>query len=112
MRSDNCFTGPLTSTTGCPQYYKDHGHAQGVDAEQGRVAGGDLTVVGGCPPGTTGGEAIYERRHTSATAFAVNAVTGSVLVGLLILLVGCVIALYLLRGRDARVVGKKAAEGD
>lgn len=38
--------------------------------------------------------------------------TGAALAGLLVLLVGGVAVLYLLRGRDARVVGKKAAEGD
>jgi len=112
IQSVNCFTGPLTSTIGCTQYYMNHAHTQGVYAQQGMLPGEYLTVVAGFPPGTTGGEAIYERRHTIATAFSVNAVTGSVLVGLLILLVGGVIALYLLRGRDARVVGKKAAEGD
>jgi hypothetical protein len=71
-----------------------------------------LTVVVGLPAGATGGRPIFERRHTVATAFAVNAVTTAALAGLLALLVGGLGALYLLRGRDARVVGKKAAEGD
>ncbi|XRQ10997.1 DUF2207 domain-containing protein [Actinomadura welshii] len=112
IRSVNCFTGPLGSTIGCTQYYMNHTHTQGVYAQQGMLPGEYVTVVAGLPPGTTGGKAIYERRHTVATAFSVNAVTGSALAGLLVLLGGGVAALYLLRGRDARVVGKRAAEGD
>ncbi|TDB90197.1 DUF2207 domain-containing protein [Actinomadura sp. 7K534] len=112
IRNVNCFTGPLGSTIGCTQYYMNHSHTQGVYAQQGMLPGEYVTVVAGLPAGTTGGQAIHERRHTIATAFAVNAVTGSALAALLVLLVGGVAALYLLRGRDARVVVKKAAEGD
>ncbi|MER7547199.1 DUF2207 domain-containing protein [Actinomadura sp.] len=112
IRSVNCFTGPIGSTIGCTQYYTNHAHTQGVYAQQGMLPGEYLTVVAGLPAGTTGGRALYERRHTLATAFSVNAVTGGALAGLLVLLVGGVVALYLLRGRDARVVVKKAAEGD
>lgn len=112
IRNVNCFTGPIGSTIGCTQYYMNHTKTQGVFAQQGMLPGEYLTVVAGLPAGTTGGKAIYERRHTVATAFSVNAVTGAALAGLLVLLVGGVAVLYLLRGRDARVVGKKAAEGD
>ncbi|MGI5417367.1 DUF2207 domain-containing protein [Actinomadura luteofluorescens] len=112
IRNVNCFTGPIGSTIGCTQYYTNHTHTQGVFAQQGMLPGEYLTVVAGLPAGTTGGRAIYERRHTVATAFSVNAVTGAALAGLLVLLGGGVLALYLLRGRDARTVGKRAAEGD
>lgn len=112
IRSVNCFTGPIGSMIGCTQFYTNHTHTQGVYAQQGMLPGEYLTVVAGLPTGTTGGRAIYERRHTLATAFSVNAVTGAALAGLLVLLAGGVAALYLLRGRDARVVGRKAAEGD
>ncbi|WP_246237203.1 DUF2207 domain-containing protein [Actinomadura chibensis] len=112
IRSVNCFTGPIGSTIGCTQYYTNHTHTQGVYAQQGMLPGEYLTVVAGLPAGTTGGRALYERRHTLATAFSVNAVTSAALAGLLVLLGGGVAALYLLRGRDARVVVKKAAEGD
>ncbi|RKS71189.1 putative membrane protein DUF2207 [Actinomadura pelletieri DSM 43383] len=112
IRNVNCFTGPIGSMIGCTQYYMNHTHTQGVFAQQGMLPGEYLVVVAGLPAGTTGGRALYERRHTVATAFSVNAVTGSALAGLLVLLCGGVGALYLLRGRDARVVGKKAAEGD
>ncbi|MFI0410805.1 DUF2207 domain-containing protein [Actinomadura sp. 3N508] len=112
IRNVNCFTGPIGSTIGCTQYYTNHTHTQGVFAEQGLLPGEYLTVVAGLPAGTTGGHALYERRHTIATAFSVNAVTGGALVGLLVLLGGGLAALYMLRGRDARVVGKHAAEGD
>ncbi|GAA4234719.1 DUF2207 domain-containing protein [Actinomadura meridiana] len=112
IRNVNCFTGPVGSTIGCTQYYTNHTHTQGIYAQQGMLPGEYLTVVAGLPPGTTGGRALHERRHTVATAFSVNAVTGGALIGLLVLLGGGVAVLYLLRGRDARVVGKKAAEGD
>ncbi|MBD2897784.1 hypothetical protein amrb99_67480 [Actinomadura sp. RB99] len=112
IRSVNCFAGPLKSTIGCTQYYTNHAHTQGVYSQREMLPGEYLTVVAGLPPGTTGGRAIYERRHTVATAFSVNAVTGGVLLGLLVLLGGGVAALYLLRGRDARVVGKHASVGD
>lgn len=112
IRNVNCFFGPIGSTIGCTQYYTNHTHTQGIYAQQGMLPGEYVTVVAGLPAGTTGGRAIYERRHTIATAFSVNAVTGSALAGLLALLGGGLAALYLLRGRDARVVVKRAAEGD
>ncbi|QXJ24004.1 DUF2207 domain-containing protein [Actinomadura graeca] len=112
IRNVNCFAGPLQSTIGCTQFYTNHTHTEGIYSQQQMLPGEYLTVVAGFPPGTTGGKALYERRRNVATAFSVNAVTGTALLGLLVLLGGGLAALYLLRGRDARVVGKKAAEGD
>ncbi|MDL4772797.1 DUF2207 domain-containing protein [Actinomadura xylanilytica] len=112
IRDINCFAGPIDSTIGCTQYYTNHTRTQGIFSQQQMLPGEYLTVVAGLPAGTTKGEPIYERRHTVATAFAVNAVTGAALLGVLVLLAGGLIALYLLRGRDARVVGRKAVEGD
>ncbi|MFB4317424.1 DUF2207 domain-containing protein [Actinomadura sp. 21ATH] len=112
IRHVNCFTGPLDSAIGCTQFFTNHSRTQGVFAQQRMLSGEHLTVVAGLPAGTTGGKPIFERRHTVATAFSVNGVTGAALLGLLVLLVGGIVALYMLRGRDARVVGKKAAEGD
>ncbi|POM25710.1 hypothetical protein BTM25_00930 [Actinomadura rubteroloni] len=112
IRNVNCFAGPIESVIGCTQYYTNHTHTQGVYDQQTMLPGEHLTVVAGLPPGTTGGKPIYERRHTAATAFSVNAVTAGALLGLLVLLAGGFLVLYLLRGRDVRVVGKKAAEGD
>ncbi|WP_242891285.1 DUF2207 domain-containing protein [Actinomadura litoris] len=108
----NCFAGPPGSTIGCTQFYTNHTRTEGIFSQQRMLSGESLTVVAGFPAGTTGGAALYERRHNVATAFSVNAVTGGALLGLLVLLGGGLAALYLLRGRDARVVGKKAAEGD
>ena len=71
-----------------------------------------LTIVIGYPPGTTSGKPMLDERHTLATAFTVNAVTGAALIGLLVLLLGGVGLLYSTRGRDARIVSKKAPEGD
>ena len=112
IRNLNCFAGPLLSAIGCTQFYTNHTHTQGIYSQQQMLPGEYLTVVAGFPPGTTAGKALYERRHNVATAFSVNAVTGTALLGLLVLLGGGLAALYLLRGRDARIVGKKAAEGD
>ncbi|MFC9973699.1 DUF2207 domain-containing protein [Spirillospora sp. NPDC127200] len=112
LRSVNCFAGPLASAIGCSQFSMAHTRAQGLYVQQGMLPGEYLTVVAGMPAGATGGKPVYERRHTLATAFSVNGVTGAALLGLLVLLLGGFAVLYLLRGRDARVVGKKAAEGD
>jgi len=113
IRSINCFSGALDSNLGCSQFYfSDHAHTQAL-FKQGRLLPDEyMTVIVGFPAGATGGKAIYERRHTAATAFSVNGVTGTALLGLLILLLGGVGVLYMLRGRDARVVAQKAAEGD
>ncbi|MBE1533428.1 DUF2207 domain-containing protein [Actinomadura algeriensis] len=112
IRNVNCFAGPIGSTVGCTQFYMNHAHTQGIYSQEKLLPGEYLTVVAGFPAGTTGGHPLYERRQTVATAFSVNAVTGSALIGLLVLLGGGVAALYMLRGRDARVVGRRAAEGD
>jgi hypothetical protein len=112
IRNVNCFAGPLDSAIGCTQFYTNHTHTQGIFSQQQMLTGEYLTVVAGLPAGATGGKPIYERRRTVATAFSVNGVTGAALLGLLALLAGGIGALYLLRGRDARVVVKKAAEGD
>ncbi|MBW8485347.1 DUF2207 domain-containing protein [Actinomadura parmotrematis] len=112
IRSVNCFSGPLQSSVGCTQYYMDHSHTQGIYAQQQMLPGEYLTVVAGLPAGTVQDPPLHERRHTAATAFSVNGVTGGALLGLLLLLGGGVLALYLLRGRDQRAVAGKAAEGD
>ncbi|WP_395111560.1 DUF2207 domain-containing protein [Actinomadura sp. SCN-SB] len=112
IRNVNCFAGPLDSAIGCTQFYTNHTHTQGIFIQQRMSAGEYLTVVVGLPAGATGGKPIFERRRTVATAFSVNGVTVAALAGLLALLIGGLGGLYLLRGRDARVVGKRAAEGD
>ncbi|RFU37589.1 DUF2207 domain-containing protein [Actinomadura logoneensis] len=112
VQNINCFAGALDSTIGCTQFYTNHTHTQGVFSQSQMLPDDNLTVVVGLPAGASGGKAVFERRHTAATAFSVNGVTASALGALLLLLVGGVIVLYMLRGRDARVVGKRAAEGD
>ncbi len=112
VQSINCFAGELGSTVGCTQFYTNHTHTQAVFRQQDLQAGEYLTIVIGYPPGTTRGRPILVQRHTLATAFTVNAVTGGALLALLVLLLGGVAALYYTRGRDARIVNRKAAEGD
>ena len=108
----NCFAGELGSTVGCTQFFTNHTHVQAEFRQDDLQPGEFLTIVIGYPPGTTSGEPAYDQRHTLATAFTVNSVTGAALVGLLVLLLVAVGLLYSTRGRDARIVSKKAAEGD
>ncbi|GAA1578300.1 DUF2207 domain-containing protein [Actinomadura kijaniata] len=112
IRSVNCFAGPLESAVGCTQFSMGHVRTQGLFVQQQLLPEEYLTVVAGLPPASTGGKPITERRHTVATAFSVNGITVGALLGLVLLLLGGFVGIYLLRGRDARVVGKKAAEGD
>ncbi len=108
----NCFAGELTSTIGCTQFFTNHTHVQAVFSQQDLQPGEYLTIVIGYPTGTTKAEPIIEERHTVATAFTVNGATSGTLLGLLVLLLGGVALLLSTRGRDARIVSKKAAEGD
>lgn len=108
----NCFAGELGGTVGCTQFFTNHTHVQAEFRQENLQPGEYLTIVIGYPPGTTSGRPILDQRHTLSTAFTVNAVTGAALVGLLVLLLGGVVLLYSTRGRDARIVSKKAAEGD
>jgi hypothetical protein len=108
----NCFAGDLSSTVGCTQFFTNHTHTQAEFRQQNLLPGEYLTIVIGYPRGSTRAEPILHRRHTLATAFTVNTVTGGTLIGLLALLLGGLAALYTTRGRDTRVVSRKAAEGD
>jgi Predicted membrane protein (DUF2207) len=112
VQSLNCFAGELDGTVGCTQFFTNHTHVQAEFRQDDLEPGEYLTIVIGYPPGTTSGRPMYDQRHTLATAFTVNTVTGATLVGLLVLLLGGVGLLYSTRGRDARIVSKKAAEGD
>jgi hypothetical protein len=112
VQSLNCFAGALDSTVGCTQFFTNHTHVQAEFRQEDLDAGEYLTIVIGYPPGTTTGQPMFDQRHTLTTAFTVNTATGATLVGLLVLLLGGVGLLYSTRGRDARIVSKKAAEGD
>jgi Predicted membrane protein (DUF2207) len=108
----NCFAGELDSTVGCTQFFTNHTHVQAEFRQESLQPGEYLTIVIGYPPGTTSGKPMLDQRRTLATAFTVNEATGAALVGLLVLLLGGIALLYSTRGRDARIVSKKAAEGD
>ena len=112
MRSINCFAGALGSSIGCTQATANHAQTRGDFSQQNMLPQEYMTVVAGYPAGMIKAQPLYEKRHTVATAFTVNSMTGGVLAGLLVLLLGGFAVLYQLRGRDARVVGRKAAEGD
>ncbi|WP_233510950.1 DUF2207 domain-containing protein [Actinomadura craniellae] len=112
IRNVNCFAGMPGTLIGCSQSFTNHTRIQGEFTQQNMLPGDHFTIAAGFPAGMTGAGPLYEQRRTLSTAFSVNPVTGGALLALLVLLVGGFGVLYLLRGRDARVVGKKAAEGD
>src|SRR5256885_968283 len=107
-----CSAGGVGSRAGSPKFSPTPPPPRAEFRQQTLRPGESLTIVIGYPPGSTRGAPILRRRHTLATAFTVNAVTGGTLIGLLALLLGGVAALYVTRGRDTRVVSRKAAEGD
>src|SRR3569833_1068415 len=108
----NCFAGELDSRVGCTQFFPNHTHVQAEFRQQELQPGEYLTISIGYPPGTTSGGPMYDERHTLATAFTVPPVPGVTLAGLLVLLLGGIALLYSTRGRDARIVSRRAAEGD
>lgn len=108
----NCFAGDLSSTVGCTQFFTNEAHTRAEFRQQDLQPGEYLTIAIGYPSGSINAVPLLARRHTLVTAFTVNTVTGGTLVALLVLLLGGVAALYTTRGRDTRVVSKKAAEGD
>ncbi|GAA2086138.1 DUF2207 domain-containing protein [Actinomadura alba] len=112
MRNLNCFAGALGSSVGCTQVVGSHVQTRGNFTQRNMLPRETMTVAVGYPPGVTRALPLYEKRRTLITAFTVNTVTGGSLLALLVLLLGGLGLLYQLRGRDARIVGQKAAEGD
>ncbi|MBR8744720.1 DUF2207 domain-containing protein [Nocardiopsis sp. MG754419] len=71
-----------------------------------------LDIVVNYPPGTAEGEPILTRRWSLASAFKITPATASVFGLLLLVLVGGLIALIRIRGRDERALRREASEGD
>ncbi|MET9783919.1 DUF2207 family protein [Nocardiopsis alba] len=71
-----------------------------------------LDIVVNYPPGTAEGEPLLDRRWSLASAFEVTPATASVFGLLLVVLVGGLVALIRLRGRDERALRREAAQGD
>ncbi|WP_017585768.1 DUF2207 domain-containing protein [Nocardiopsis ganjiahuensis] len=71
-----------------------------------------LDIVVNYPPDTAAGEPILTRRWSLASAFQVTPATASVFGVLLLVLVGGLVALIRIRGRDERALRREAAEGD
>lgn len=71
-----------------------------------------LDIVVNYPPGTAEGEPILNRRWSLTSAFEITPATSSVFGLLLVVLVGGLVALIRIRGRDERALRKEAAEGD
>jgi hypothetical protein len=104
----SCFAGRLTSAIGCTAASMDHTGVTADFEQQGLAADETLTVILGYPQDASGGAPILERRFELTAAFALNPVTGGVLAGLLVVLLGGIGLLYWTRGRDARVVGHES----
>ena len=71
-----------------------------------------LDIVVNYPPGTAEGEPILTRRWSLASAFEITPATASVFGLLLVILVGGLIALVRIRGRDERALRREASQGD
>ncbi|QUX29636.1 DUF2207 domain-containing protein [Nocardiopsis akebiae] len=71
-----------------------------------------LDIVVNYPPGTAGGEPILTRRWSLASAFAVTPATASVFGLLLAVLLGGLVVLIRVRGRDERALRDEASAGD
>lgn len=118
----SCFTGEpgsdadstagddTGSDIGCARFTTDPTGQIADFAQPNLFPGERLTVVVNYPAGAIAGRAILQPRHTVATAFTVNAVTGGSLIGLLLLLAGGVALLYAARGRDARAIVAEAEQ--
>lgn len=100
----SCFAGEPSSAAGCTSAAMDHTGTHATFEQENLAPGQALTVVVGFPKGSSGGQPILDRRFSLAAAFALTPVTGGVLAGLLVLLLGGVGLLYWTRGRDARIV--------
>ncbi|WP_047868399.1 DUF2207 domain-containing protein [Nocardiopsis sp. RV163] len=73
---------------------------------------GRLDIVVNYPPGTAEGEPILTRRWSLASAFAVTPATASVFGLLLAVLLGGLVVLIRVRGRDERALRDEASAGD
>lgn len=71
-----------------------------------------LDIVVNYPPDTAEGEPILTRRWSLASAFAITPVTASVFGLVLLVLVGGLVVLIRVRGRDERALRREAAAGD
>ncbi|MFF8764887.1 DUF2207 domain-containing protein [Nocardiopsis dassonvillei] len=71
-----------------------------------------LDIVVNYPPGTAEGEPILTRRWSLASAFAVTPATASVFGLLLAVLLGGLVVLIRVRGRDERALRDEASAGD
>ncbi|KOX17059.1 DUF2207 domain-containing protein [Nocardiopsis sp. NRRL B-16309] len=71
-----------------------------------------LDIVVNYPAGTAEGEPILTRRWSLVSAFEVTPLTSSVFGLLLVVLVGGLVVLIRVRGRDERALRKEAARGD
>lgn len=71
-----------------------------------------LDIVVNYPPDTASGEPMLTRRWSMSSAFAITPATASVFGLLLVVLIGGLVALIRIRGRDERALRTEATEGD
>ncbi|MFC4562722.1 DUF2207 domain-containing protein [Nocardiopsis mangrovi] len=108
-----CTAGEPRSSIYCTS--SDMGGHQGLLARflQNDMDTGDrLDIVVSYPPGTAPGEPVLERTWSLTSAFAITPVTSGVFGLVLVILVGGLVALIRLRGRDERALKTQAFVGD
>lgn len=112
LRSASCSAGTLNSTVYCTQSSMTHTMTSARFRQVDLGPGQALRVSVGLPAGTTHATPILEEQWSLSRAFDVNAVTVTVLLVLLVLLLGGFGLLYYVHGRDERAVRTKAGAGD
>ena len=109
----SCTAGEARSSIYCTS--SDMGGHQAVLArflQTDMDVGDRLAIVVGYPVGAAKGEPILDRNWSITSAFAITPKTASVFGLLLIVLVGGLIALIRIRGRDERALRTVARDGD
>ncbi|MGW6444901.1 DUF2207 domain-containing protein [Lentzea sp. NPDC055074] len=104
--SVNCLAGPVGSSQPCTS--ADLADGKGVRAQEIKLGAGErVDVAIGLSAGVVPPNAVVVEQSGLAAAFALTPVSGAALGGLLVLLLGGVVLLWYLRGRDARALASE-----
>nr|WP_090059201.1 DUF2207 domain-containing protein [Lentzea fradiae] len=104
--SVNCLAGPIGSSQPCTS--ADLADGKGVRAQEIKLAAGErVDVAIGLSAGVVPPNAVVVEQSGLAAAFALTPVSAVALGGLLVLLLGGVVLLWYLRGRDAAALASE-----
>ncbi len=104
--SVNCLAGPVGSSQPCTS--ADLADGKGVRAQEIKLGAGErVDVAVGLAAGVVPANAVVVEASGLAAAFALTPVSGAALGGLLLLLLGGVVLLWLWRGRDAAALASE-----